>query len=136
MSKKPTIAVDFDGVIHQYVSKWTNSAEILDPPVPGAFAWLTKISEDFQVVIWTSRLTCDEDTETGWAEVKRAERAIQKWFVDNGLSEDLMASFEYWTSPGKPHALIYIDDRGFRFEGRFPHKGDIFKRPHKTPQEA
>ncbi len=133
MGKPPSIAVDFDGVIHQYITKWTTRTEISDPPVPGALRWLERMLQDFNVIIWTSRQTCDEDSDAGWAEVFAAERAIQAWLVKHGFPETLVGQLEYWTAPGKPHALIYIDDRGFRFEGRFPHKGDIFKRPYKTP---
>lgn len=133
--KKPSVAVDFDGVIHQYTSKWTTATEIKDPPVPGAFSWLKRTSRDFNIIIWTSRLTCDEDTEAGWARVIDAEKAIREWFVAHGFDAELLATFEFWNAPGKPHALIYIDDRGFRFEGKFPHKGQIFKRPYKTPAE-
>lgn len=37
-----TLAVDFDGVLHQYTTPWSNAATIPDPPVDGAIAWLNE----------------------------------------------------------------------------------------------
>jgi hypothetical protein len=130
---KPSIAVDFDGFIHKYITKvkpW-DPTRIADGPVPGAIEWLTRTSKDFDIIIHTCRFTPDEDTEAGWARVIDAVKAVQQWLVTEGLDPDIMASFDYWTSPGKPRAIKYIDDRAFEYVGRFPHKGDIFKRPFK-----
>ena len=68
---KPSIAVDFDGFIHKYITKvkpW-DPTRIADGPVPGAIEWLTRTSKDFDIIIHTCRFTPDEDTEAGWARV-------------------------------------------------------------------
>ena len=40
---KPTLCVDFDGVIHSYISGWKGADVIPDPPVPGAIEALYRI---------------------------------------------------------------------------------------------
>lgn len=111
---KQTIAVDFDGVLHSYISPWTKPDEIHDPPVPGAIEWLHQMVQQFDVMIFSTR-----------AETWRGERAIEEWLKR-------YASSIYWEGVGcvgieevritykKEPAIIYIDDRGWRFEGTFP----------------
>lgn len=120
---KYSIAVDFDGVIHQYVSQWVDEHTIPDPPMPGAFAWLRQMVEHYRVIVYSSRLPA------GLSEMGR-------WFEENG-GQDLLERLEFWDKPGKPTALIYVDDRGFRFEGAFPTLEQIRTRPWKySPGEA
>src|SRR5215471_12296451 len=53
------VAVDFDGVLHSYVTHDYpfNPAKLLDPPVPGMMAWLIGMVRDsrFNVAIVSSR---------------------------------------------------------------------------------
>lgn len=139
MSKKLRIAVDFDGVIHAYTSKWTTPDEISDAPVEGAFAWLRELlAAGHAVVIYSCRFTTrfnavaglfvlnDEDASPNGmdsTDEELAERvhAMNNWFaIYDG--EDICAdlNFHIFTGQGKPHANVYVDDRGFRFEGTFP----------------
>jgi hypothetical protein len=50
----PTIAFDFDGVIHRYSRGWQDGT-IYDPPIPGALEALDLVLESFPVFILTSR---------------------------------------------------------------------------------
>lgn len=101
-----TVAVDFDGVLHSYITPWTDSAEINDPPLPGAIEWLAKLTVDFQVVIFSAR--CNDD---------RGIRAMQEWFIKWGLPHDVHDKIRY--EPGKPSAWVFIDDRSIQFTGSF-----------------
>lgn len=109
---KYTIAVDFDGVIHSYTSSWKGAGYIPDAPVPGAIEWLNKMQEKFDIVIFTTR------GKWFWNRWK-----IKAWLWDNGYTEQ---GAETWTdlkikvTATKPPALIYIDDRAWRFNGVFP----------------
>lgn len=50
-----TIAIDFDGVIHQYSKGWQNG-EIYDEPVKGAFKTINDLMErGFSVIIFSTR---------------------------------------------------------------------------------
>ena len=113
----PTIAVDFDGVIHSYTSGWQGAHVISDPPVFGAIGFLSHFCEDsvpVNVVIFSSR-----------AKTWRGRRAIRTWLRKHSGSYWQ----ENWQYQGiesikvtavKPAAVVYIDDRAQRFEGEFP----------------
>lgn len=101
------MAVDFDGVIHSYTSPWIGPEVIPDPPVPGVMEWLAEMAEHFQVVVHTTR-----------AKTPEGAAAVMWWIFDrSGLTLPVTAM--------KPTALIYVDDRAWRFEGRFPTKEEI-----------
>jgi hypothetical protein len=110
-----TIAVDFDGVLHSYTSKWENAHTIPDPPVEGAIEWLQEMAEQFNVVILTTR----GETELGCG-------AVRTWLIKHGYEGP---NLEVTTV--KPPALAYLDDRALRFEGpgTFPTTDEIFARP-------
>lgn len=102
----PRIAFDFDGVIHQHVSKWTVAREIHDPPVEGAIEALESCYA-YGVVpfIFTAR-----------ADSQQATIAIREWLKKYGFSR----ADEIVITNEKLSAIMYIDDRAFRFEGVFP----------------
>lgn len=109
------IAVDFDGVINSYVSGWTGKTDLPDLPVPGAFQWLEEISKSYGIIIHTARFEKLSDSN------HKVILALDAWFRKHGLSEDVLRDLQYWTDPGKPKAVMYVDDRAYRFVGdNFP----------------
>lgn len=114
------MAVDFDGVLHSYTTPWIDAATIPDPPVPGAIAWLMEIQKRLDVVIHTTRGA----TAGGYF-------AVLRWLWDNGYREGDEAydwhQLKITVTDKKPAALVYIDDRAFRFEGRFPTAEEIHR---------
>lgn len=109
-SGRYTLAVDFDGVLHSYVSGWHGAHVCPDPPVPGAIDWLNGIVDHFDVVILTTR----GDQPGGNAAVLAYLRA------HGYTGPDLTVTSH------KIPALLYVDDRGWRFTGdNFPSAADI-----------
>ena len=103
-----SICIDFDGVIHAYTSKWTNSRTISDGPVEGAFEFIEEcIKNKFQVYIFSSRLESKEATES-----------MFKWFLKYGFNKENLL-YMCFTNEKVP-AILYIDDRGYHFQGTFP----------------
>lgn len=105
---KPIIAVDFDGVINSYESGWlgeNTEDQIPDLPVPGAIAFLQQLleNEEINVVIFTAR-----------ASTLKGKLAIHLWLAKHGMSSTPNVTHE------KPPAVVYLDDRGWRFDGTFP----------------
>jgi hypothetical protein len=104
--------VDFDGVLHSYTTPWVNPHVIPDPPVDGAILWLWETIQDFDVVILSTR-----------CKSFRGRAAMRRWLRDHsGLlyveSPDGHRGIEdVQFAKAKPPALIYIDDRGYRFTG-------------------
>lgn len=109
---KPILCVDFDGVVHSYASGWKGPCEIPDPPVAGAFDWLYRASEHWQIAIYSSRTK-----EPG------AIDAMKTWFrkhADNefqGLVTGAMLLDVLDFPTQKPAANMTIDDRALCFEG-------------------
>lgn len=105
MSNKKTVAVDFDGVIHSYASGWQGAGVIGDPPVPGAIEWLRSLLPHFWVVVHSAR-----------AKSEQGYWAIRQYLETHGLD---IAGIEI--SHEKPPAIMYVDDRAWRFTGdNFP----------------
>jgi hypothetical protein len=105
---QPAVAIDFDGVIHAFVSRFTASTIIPDDPVPGAFEFIRQVdAEGYRVVIHTAR-----------ANEEAAITAIRAWFSRQGLEASISEKIKITSH--KSSAVVYIDDRGWRFEGVFP----------------
>lgn len=100
--ERHTVAVDFDGVLHSYTSPWVDAVTIPDPPVPGSIEWLNEIAEDFDIVVHTTRAA----TLDGCA-------AICEWLRRHGFDTAQLKRVTH----EKVAALVYIDDRAWRFTG-------------------
>lgn len=94
MSKLLTIAIDFDGVIHDY--KKTEEGHCMGPPIPGALEALKALwKAEHTVIIFTCRGDATEH--------------VRAWFKHYDC--------RYWDqiTDLKPRADIYIDDKGLKF---------------------
>ena len=78
-----TVAIDFDGVIHSYMTKWEGASIIPDPPVEGAFNMVLEYMENFRVVIMSSRARHDGTIE-----------AMRNWFLKHGFPADKLEKLE------------------------------------------
>lgn len=101
------VAVDFDGVLHQY-THWTPVDRVEGPPVEGAVDWLNRVGRRYWVVVHTAR-----------AREPGAGEAVGRWLAEQGVRRDFAVTAE------KPDALIYLDDRAWRFQGAFPTLNEI-----------
>lgn len=111
---KPTLCLDFDGVIHSYSSGWKGADVIPDPPVDGAIAFMLGALNHFTVVIFSSR--SHQPGGIGAMKSWLREHAGQTWYespAGPGL-EDVQFATE------KPAAMISIDDRCLTFDGTWP----------------
>jgi hypothetical protein len=100
--------VDFDGVLHDNPdSPWEGDGVVVGGPVAGAFAWLGRMVKEFEVNIVSSR-----------SKSKQGRIAMQDWCKLHGLDRAVLKQLKF--PEHKPAALIYIDDRGYRFTGTFP----------------
>jgi hypothetical protein len=111
--KRQTICVDFDGVIHSYTSGWKGAATIPDPPVPGAMEWLTKLTDEFDVVVCSSRAR----RLWGWIAIRfwLRKHMTHHWGAHATTAWDALDQIR--VTCRKPAASVYIDDRAWRFDG-------------------
>ena len=98
--RKPTVCLDFDGVIHRYSRGWQNG-EIYDVPTEGFREWLEDAKKLFQIVIYSSRSASAEGIE-----------AMKAWLTMHGFNTK-----DFSFAHTKPPAFITIDDRALTFDG-------------------
>jgi hypothetical protein len=104
---KKSLCIDFDGVIHLYTRSFKAHDIIEDEPHPQAFKALEEYLTRFQVYIYSSRSSSPEGIE-----------AMRKWFREHKCSESVLRQLIF--SEKKPPAVVYLDDRGWCFNGKFP----------------
>lgn len=105
---RDTIAIDFDGVLHSYISARQGPGAMQDPPMPGAMEFIAAVLDaGYAVVVFSTRAATNETRE-----------AMRRYLVRHGLAAE-RAQAVYITNL-KPKAQLYIDDRGYRFTGAWP----------------
>lgn len=101
---KPILSLDFDGVLHSYVSGWQGAAVISDPPTEGAMRFLWEATDRFRVAIHSSR-----------SHQPGGKRAMQEWLTkhfrahwaaDRTTCDDKLAEIE-WPDE-KPPAMVTL----------------------------
>lgn len=98
--QKPTVVLDFDGVVNSYQSGWTGREDDLpDPPMPGVADFLRQLLARYLVVIVTTR-----------AKKPSGQFAVESWLVKHGLPAVPVTAV-------KPPAIAYVDDRAVRYRG-------------------
>jgi hypothetical protein len=118
---RKTISIDFDGVIHlaTETEAWVAPSHFAGRANPEALRFIhAALEAGWDVVIHSCRFYD-----------LRAVNAVWNWLIV-AAEEELGSVSVHWFhrvqySLAKPRARIYIDDRGFRYEGRFPQLEDI-----------
>lgn len=130
----PTIAVDFDGVLHAYRRGWADGS-IYDEPMPGAGAALRALMDEYAVFVHTSRKPWPV---AQWIESRFAIPAVVELDIPD------LKSREFWddqttvlVTNRKLPAVAYIDDRGIRFTSWGQALADLarFTRGARLPSE-
>lgn len=93
---KLTICVDFDGVLNTYTG-WQGENELYEPK-EGVKEFLSRLNEDFKVIIHTAR----------------DPKKVIDWIEKHGL-----INYIYDVTNKKVPAMVYIDDRAIKFKGDY-----------------
>jgi hypothetical protein len=101
------LCLDFDGVIHSYISPWAGVDIIPDPPVHGAIDFILRALGKFRVAIFSSRNASCAGVD-----------AMKMYLMKHGIPAAFVADIEFPVS--KPPAFLTIDDRAVTFNGTFP----------------
>lgn len=117
---RPLIAVDFDGVLHDYDGRWSPGL-VRGAAIEGAMRWLGYLYLDGN---------CDVAITSA-----RSRYLMGRWGMKRWLRQHLIFEFGYQAGPNsydplaldifewikwpwfKPGALIYLDDRAVCFNG-------------------
>lgn len=113
------VCLDFDGVLHSYDTEWQDAAIIPDPPVDGAIAAVYGYLDaglTLAILSVRSSLPGGIQAMREWLDKHDAEYRYQ-----NKIHHDVpLLTARIYMPDHKPAAKLYVDDRGFRFEGTFP----------------
>ena len=102
-----TIAIDFDGVIHAYSKGWQDGSAY-DVPLPGAIDGIKALMAKYAVFVLSTRDSFQ----------------ILEWFEKHApeIGCDVIGNEKFWNTTGrlgitdrKLPAMVYIDDRAYRF---------------------
>jgi hypothetical protein len=97
--KRHTVCLDFDGVIHSYVSGWRGIEVINDPPIHGTDEAIRRLRKQYRIVVHSARCATQEGRD-----------AVETWLKKYNIEVDEICEH-------KPPALVYVDDRAIRFTG-------------------
>lgn len=121
LPRKPILCVDFDGVLHSYISGWKGAEIIPDPPVPGAIAFLYDAIMSFQVFVYSSRSHQPGGIDAMMDWLAHHEKEWIKEQVAAGRPTPRTSLLFAITWPKeKPSAFVSLDDRAITFTGEWP----------------
>ena len=115
----PILTIDFDGVLHSFMSSWTDMRTIPDKPVKGAFKRLYEYVEHFRVYILSYR----SHEPSGILAMKQWVRAHDDDYRYT-LKDERLPSYKLldkliFPPYDKPPSHVSIDDRGLAFKGNW-----------------
>lgn len=136
---KPTLCLDFDGVVNSYSSGWQGATVMPDPPVPGALEFIVEAFGQFQVAIYSSRsskwggrramkryvrdhliaLGVSDTCPPWWKERIWESAFADPWPDEVRYAADLVIDEIKWPL-FKPPAMVTLDDRALTFTGTWP----------------
>ena len=100
------VAIDFDGVIHNFDKGW-NDGTCYGDPIDGSIEAIKKLSKKFRIIIFTAKCKPDRPMVNG----KSGYQLVLEWLK----KYDLLDCVDEITCE-KPRAQLYIDDKGYYFE--------------------
>ena len=100
-----TLAIDFDGVIHDH-NLGFHDGTVYGNPIPGAIEAVKKLSKKYKIVIFT----CKANPKRPLIDGKTGPELIWEWLEKH----DLKSCVEDVTYD-KINALYYIDDKAISF---------------------
>ena len=115
------ICCDLDGVLHSYASGWQKDATVIpDPPVEGAIETLyTYLDAGLSIAIFSARSAQPVGIQAMREWLSKHDREYR---YQNSILHNVPHLNDVIFMPDhKPAAKVYIDDRGFRFEGSSRH---------------
>ena len=100
------IAIDFDGVIYKN-SKGYHDGTVYDEPIEGALEAIKSFHDKgYTVVVFTGKVKPDRPSPNE----KSMVQLVEEWLEKHGVLQYIKE-----VTCEKPRALVYIDDKGYRF---------------------
>lgn len=103
--EKNNIAIDFDGVIHNFNKGW-HDGTCYGKPIKGSLEAIKKISKKYKIIIFSSKVRPDRPLVKG----KTGYDLVSEWLKKNKYSNYISE-----ITHEKPRANFYIDDKAVLF---------------------
>ena len=100
------IAIDFDGVIHDF-NKGYHDGTCYGEPLPGSLNAIKTLSKKYNIIIFTAKAKPSRPLVNG----KTGTELVTEWLTKHNVIEYISE-----VTAEKPRSQIYIDDKGYRFE--------------------
>lgn len=104
--KRKTLAIDFDGVLHNAHSGWGDGTCYGDP-LEGSINAIKELAKTYDIIIFTAKAKSDRPLVMG----KTGIELVQDWLEKYGILNCVTS-----ITSEKPRAELYIDDNAYRFE--------------------
>lgn len=108
-NERKNIAIDFDGVIHEFDKGWYDGT-CYGKPIPGSLEAIKKLSKKYNVIIFSSKVLPDRPL---------VNNMTGKQLVINWLKKYNVYEFINDITYLKPRAEFYIDDKAIKFENNW-----------------
>jgi ribonucleotide monophosphatase NagD (HAD superfamily) len=105
-SEKNNIAIDFDGVIHNF-DKGYHDGTCYGDPIEGSLNSLKELSKTYNIIIFTAKAKPNRPLVNG----KTGRELVSEWLEKYGVLDCVSE-----ITSEKPRAMLYIDDNAYRFE--------------------
>ena len=99
------IAIDFDGVIHNF-NKGFHDGTCYGEPLPGSLEALRELSKKYNIIIFTAKAKPSRPLVNN----KTGTELVVEWLTKYGVMQ-----FVKEVTSEKPRAQIYVDDKGYHF---------------------
>ena len=100
------LAIDFDGVIHNFDKGW-HDGTCYGEPLEGALDAVRMLSKEYNVIIFTAKAKPSRPLVGG----KTGTELVEEWLTKHGVMKYVKE-----ITAEKPRSLIYIDDKGYHFK--------------------
>ncbi|MFL3050337.1 MAG: hypothetical protein ACJZ02_01465 [Candidatus Neomarinimicrobiota bacterium] len=103
---KKNLAIDFDGVIHDWSMGW-HDGTCYGEPIKGSLEAIKYLSKDFTIIIFSAKCKQDRPLVKG----KTGKELVTEWLEKYGVLD-----YVDEITHEKPRAVLYIDDNAYRFD--------------------
>ena len=100
------LAIDFDGVIHNF-DKGYHDGTCYGDPIEGSLEAIKDLSEEYNIVIFTAKAKPSRPLVNG----KTGTELVQEWLEKHNVMQYVSE-----ITSEKPRSQIYIDDKGYHFQ--------------------
>jgi hypothetical protein len=103
------LAIDFDGVVHNFNKGWYDGTCYGDP-LDGALNAIKELSKTYNIIIFTAKVRPDRPLVNGKTGYELVDEWLEKYNVRQYVDE---ITYE------KPRAEYYIDDKAIKFDNNW-----------------